>query len=140
MHNESNESMADEIQEHGHPPSAAEEAAEKSNSRSRRSPAQLNAESNAGHEKMRKAADARSSHPGEGIKEHGLHVTSRTRGTSVEIAFGPNGGGLVPKNPFASLAQEGFLHAHPEKLGKDALSEWDAETKGRSLPKRVKKS
>jgi hypothetical protein len=36
--------------------------------------------------------------------------------------------------PFASKAQEGFLHAHPEKLGKKGLAEWDAATKGRKLP------
>ncbi len=87
-----------------------------------------------------KAADARSNHPGEGIKEHGLHVTSRTTGKSVEVTFGPQGSGLVPANPFASLAQEGYLHAHPEKLGKTALDEWDSATKGKKLPEHVKKS
>ena len=46
---------------------------------------------------------------------------------------------MVPKNPFASLAQEGFLHAHPEKLGKAGLKEWDAATKGKHLPEHVKK-
>jgi len=51
----------------------------------------------------------------------------------------PQGGGRVPKNPFASLAQEGYLHAHPEKLGKAGLKEWDAATKGEHLPERVKK-
>jgi len=139
MHNEQNETMLDEIMEHGHPPSPAEEAAEKSGAKSRRSPAQINADANAGHEKMRQAADARSNHPGQGIKEHGMHVTSRTTGRRVEVTFGPQGGGLVPKNPFASLAQEGFLHAHPEKLGAKKLAEFDAATKGKKLPKRVKK-
>lgn len=91
-------------------------------------------------QKMRKKADARSNHPGEGIKEHALHITSRTNGKSVEVGFGPNGGNLVPANPFASLAQEGYLHAHPEKLGATKLAEFDAATKGKSLPKRVKKS
>jgi hypothetical protein len=74
-------------------------------------------------------------------------IISRTRGVQLEIAVGPHGtsdkkedvGGLVSKNPFASLAQEGFLHAHPEKLGKAGLKEWDQATKGKSLPKRVKK-
>ena len=138
-HSEANETLADEIQEHGHPPTAAEEAAEASNARSQRSPAQINADANAGHEKMRRAADGRSNHPGEGIKEHGLHITSRTTGRKVEVTFGPQGGGLVPANPFASLAQEGYLHAHPTILGKEKLSEFDAATKGKSLPQRVKK-
>jgi hypothetical protein len=40
--------------------------------------------------------------------------------------------------PFKSLAQEGFLHAHPEKLGKKGLAEWDAATKGKHLPEHVK--
>ena len=42
--------------------------------------------------------------------------------------------------PFVSLAQEGFLHAHPEKLGAAGLKEWDAATKGRHLPEHVKPS
>jgi hypothetical protein len=78
-------------------------------------------------------------------KEHDK-IVSRTRGVKLEIAVGPHGasqrdgeyGGLVSNNPFASLAQEGFLHAHPEKLGKKGLAEWDAATKGKKLPKHVK--
>jgi len=66
-------------------------------------------------------------------------VESRLGGKSREISMGPHGGGLVPSNPFASLAQEGFLHAHPEKLGKKGLAEWDAATKGKHLPEHVKK-
>jgi hypothetical protein len=104
-----------------------------------KSPAEINKSQSAVHEDQRKAADARSNCPGEGIKEHGLRVTSRITGESVEITFGPQGGGLVPKNPFASLAQEGYMHANPEVLGKDALAEWDSATKGKKLPKRVKK-
>jgi len=57
----------------------------------------------------------------------------------MEIAMPPQGGGLVPKNPFVSLAQEGFLHEHPEKLGAKKLAEFDAATKGKHLPKHVKK-
>lgn len=67
-------------------------------------------------------------------------VRSRTTGRDVEISMGPNGGGLVPANPFASLAQEGYLHAHPEKLGAEKLAEFDRETKGMKLPEHVKKS
>lgn len=104
------------------------------------SPSELNRKQSAEHESQRKKADARSNHPDQGIKEHGLHVTSRTTGKSVEVTFGPQGGNLVPKNPFASLAQEGFLHAHPEKLGKKGLAEWDAATKGKKLPEHVKKA
>ena len=40
--------------------------------------------------------------------------------------------------PFKSLAQEGYLHSHPEILG-DSMKEWDEATKGKSLPKRTKK-
>jgi hypothetical protein len=70
-------------------------------------------------------------------KEHDT-ITSRITGKKHEIMLGPNGDGLVPANPFASLAQEGYLHAHPEKLGKAGLAEWDAATKGKKLPKKVK--
>lgn len=38
--------------------------------------------------------------------------------------------------PFKSLAQEGYLHAHPEILGKAKLAEFDAATKGKHLPER----
>ena len=43
--------------------------------------------------------------------------------------------------PFVSSAQRGYLHAHPEVLGKKALAEWDAASKGQhDLPKHVHKS
>ena len=77
--------------------------------------------------------------PQDNYKEHQT-VTCKTTGKKIEISFGPLGGGLVPANPFASIAQEGYLHAHPEKLGKAGLKEWDAATKGRKLPQRVKKA
>lgn len=32
--------------------------------------------------------------------------------------------------PFESKAQQGYLHAHPEILGKKKLAEFDAATKG----------
>jgi hypothetical protein len=35
------------------------------------------------------------------------------------------------------LAQAGYMHSHPEKLGKKGLAEWDAATKGKHLPKKV---
>jgi hypothetical protein len=105
-----------------------------------KSPTQINKEANDAHECQRKEADAKTNHPGEGIKEHGLHISSRTRPGTTEIAFGPQGGGLVPANPFASLAQEGFLHAHPEKLGPEKLAEFDSATKGKKLPEHVKKA
>lgn len=41
--------------------------------------------------------------------------------------------------PYKSLAQEGFLHAHSEKLGKKGLAEWDAATKGKHLPEHASK-
>lgn len=39
--------------------------------------------------------------------------------------------------PFVSQAQQGYLHEHPEILGKKKLAEFDAATKGKHLPKRV---
>ena len=77
------------------------------------------------------------------IKEHDT-VTSRITGKKHEISLGPIGGGLVPANPFASIVQEGYMHAHPEKLGKAGLAECDAAThrfftKGKHLPQKVKK-
>jgi hypothetical protein len=104
-----------------------------------KSPAEINKGQSCDAECGRKEADARSNHPGTGILEHGLHVTSRTMGKSVEVTFGPQGGSLVPANPFASLAQAGYLHSHPEILGKSGLDEWDSATKGKKLPKRVKR-
>jgi len=73
----------------------------------------------------------------EPMHEHDT-IRSRTTGRKLEISMGPQPGGRVPKNPFASLAQEGYLHAHPEKLGAKKLAEFDAATKGKHLPKRVK--
>lgn len=41
--------------------------------------------------------------------------------------------------PFASKAQQRFLHAHPEKVGGAAkLKEWDKETNFKHLPARRK--
>jgi hypothetical protein len=42
--------------------------------------------------------------------------------------------------PFKSAAQRGYLHAHPEILGKKGLAEWDAASKGQKVPEHVKKS
>ena len=39
--------------------------------------------------------------------------------------------------PFRSQAQAGYLHSHPEILGKTGLKEWDAATKGKKLPVKV---
>jgi hypothetical protein len=74
---------------------------------------------------------------GMATKEHDT-IVSRTTGRTHEIQLGPQGGGKVPKNPFASLAQAGYMHSHPEILGKAGLKEWDAATKGKHLPKHVK--
>jgi hypothetical protein len=42
--------------------------------------------------------------------------------------------------PFVSAAQRGYLHAHPEVLGKKGLAEWDAASKGQhDLPEHVHK-
>jgi hypothetical protein len=37
--------------------------------------------------------------------------------------------------PYESLAQAGFMHEHPEILGKKGLDEWDEATRGKHLPK-----
>ncbi len=72
----------------------------------------------------------------EPMKEHDT-VMSRITGKPVEIRM--TMGHKVPKNPFASQAQQGYLHAHPEKLGAKKLAEFDSASKGMHLPKRVKK-
>ena len=104
----------------------------------RMSPAEINKKQSMEARKGEKAAMERANETEAGHKEHGLKITSRTNGKTVDVGFGPQGGGLVPANPFASLAQEGFLHSHPEKLGKEKLAEFDAATKGKHLPKKVK--
>jgi hypothetical protein len=75
-------------------------------------------------------------YPNKPMTEHQT-IRSRTTGRKIEISMGMHGGGLVSKNPFASLAQAGYMHSHPEILG-SKLKEWDAATKGKHLPKRVK--
>ena len=70
-------------------------------------------------------------------KEHEM-VPSRLGGKPREISFGPLPNGLVPANPFASLAQAGYMHANPEVLGAKKLAEFDASTKGKHLPKHAK--
>jgi hypothetical protein len=72
-----------------------------------------------------------------GSREHDK-IVSRTTGRTREISMGMHGAGLVPRNPFASLAQAGYMHSHPEILGKKGLAEWDTATKGKKLPKHVK--
>lgn len=101
------------------------------------------------HERTESAAEKKAEGEGDTLHVHTIKhpemkehdkLRSRTTGKLMEISMGPNGGGLVPANPFASLAQEGYLHAHPEKLGAKKLAEFDRETKGMKLPKHVKKS
>ena len=106
MSNERDETKSDEIAEHGHAPTAEEEAAERP-------------------------------YPNKPMHEH-QKIRSRTTGRLLEIGMPPQGGGLVPKNPFASLAQAGYMHSHPDILG-SKIKEWDAATKGKKLPKHVKK-
>jgi hypothetical protein len=72
-------------------------------------------------------------------------IYSRTLARDVEIGIGPlpagpdGHGGLVGKNPFVSQAQAGWAHTHPDQFGRANLKEWDAATKGKHLPERVKK-
>ena len=40
---------------------------------------------------------------------------------------------------FVSQAQAGWAHTHPEQFGKKNLAEFDAATKGKSLPRRASK-
>ena len=61
-------------------------------------------------------------------------VTSRLTGKQHEISMGMHGGGLVPKNPFASKAQQRFMYANPDILGKKGLKEWSSKTDFKSLP------
>jgi len=42
--------------------------------------------------------------------------------------------------PAGARLAAGYMHSHPSILGKAGLSEWDAATKGKKLPKHVKKS
>jgi hypothetical protein len=81
-------------------------------------------------------------------KEHDK-IYSRTLRREVEIGTGIHPGtqkdgefgGLVPPNPFASLAESRFAHANPSKFGgKAGLKEWDKSTDYSKIPKRVKKS
>jgi hypothetical protein len=76
-------------------------------------------------------------YPNEKMHEHQT-IISRTTGRKREISMGMNGQGLVPSNPFASLAQAGYMHEHPEILGNSALKEWDKASKGRKIPYKVK--
>lgn len=72
-------------------------------------------------------------------------IYSRTLRRDVEIGVGMQGrsrnnyGGLVPSNPFVSASQRGYMHAHPEVLGKAALKEWDDASKGQHVPQHVSK-
>lgn len=85
---------------------------------------------------------------GMATREHDT-IISRVTGKPCEIKFGPlpatmaghtgSAGGLVPKNPFASQAQAGYMHSHPDILGEAGLKEWDKASKGKKLPKRVEK-
>jgi hypothetical protein len=41
--------------------------------------------------------------------------------------------------PYKSRAQAGYFHEHPEKVGgAKVVAEWDAASRGKKLPKRVK--
>lgn len=74
----------------------------------------------------------------EPMSEHDT-VRSRTTGQTVEIDMGMPGDGRVPKNPFASIAQQGYMHANPDVLGPKKLAEFDRASKGLKLPKKAAK-
>lgn len=63
-------------------------------------------------------------------------IISRTTGLPIEISFGPQGDGNVPRNPFVSQQQQKFMYANPSILGKSGLKEWSAKTNFKSLPKK----
>lgn len=63
-------------------------------------------------------------------------LRSRVTGLDHEISFGPQPDGLVPKNPFASQAQQRYMYANPDVLGKKALKEWGSKTDFKKLPKK----
>lgn len=72
------------------------------------------------------------------MKEHDTLQSSLDH-RDYEIGM-PPASGRVPRNPFASMAQAGFLHSHPEKVGgKEKLKEWDTATDFSKLPAKVKK-
>jgi hypothetical protein len=78
-------------------------------------------------------------YPNKKMNEHDT-LRSRTTGRKIEISMGPQSGGRVPKNPFASELQAKFAHANPAKFGgKKGLEEWDKSTNFKNLPKKVKK-
>jgi hypothetical protein len=104
----------------------------------KKSPAEINMKNAKEARECEKSAQGRANHPAAGIVEH-TTIHSRTNGKTYEVGLGPNGGGLVPANPFASIAQEGWAHSHPDKFGRKNLAEFDAATKGKHLPEHVKK-
>lgn len=105
-----------------------------------KSPAEINAAQGECEKHCAMAAAARSNRPGDEGKMHEHDMQpSKLGGKPREISMGPHCGGLVPKNPFASLAQAGYMHENPEVLGKKALAEWDASSKGRKVPQHVRK-
>jgi hypothetical protein len=100
------------------------------------SPAEINEKQAKEARSCEKDAQGRANKPAAGIMEHDK-IVSRTTGKSIEISLGPNGGGLVPANPFASLIQSRFAHANPEKFGgTKGLKEWDKATDYKALPKK----
>jgi hypothetical protein len=84
-------------------------------------------------------ADKYGQKPQDFTKEHQT-IRSRTNGKEYQIQFGPLPGGLVPANPFASLAQEKFMFSNKSKMEKQGVDvdEWAKASKGKKLPKRVK--
>ena len=104
-----------------------------------KSPAEINAKNSKDARECEKEAQGRANHPPNGIVEHSK-IVSRTNGKTYEIGLGPNGGGLVPKNPFASQLQSRFAHANPSKFGgSKGLQEWDSATDYKHLPEHAKK-
>jgi hypothetical protein len=127
-HDEENESIVDEIYEHGHYPSPEEEAEELKPTKAITPPATTYPADAEGRTTLKRLV----------IDEHQT-FKSRLDGQDYDVEFGPQDQGNVPKNPFKSAAQRGYMHAHPEVLGKAGLAEWDAASKGQHVPEHVKK-
>jgi hypothetical protein len=74
-------------------------------------------------------------------REHD-YLISRTTGYANEVKFGPQAGGLVSRNPFASKSQQRFMFAAEARgdIKKGTAEKWAKHTPNiKSLPERAKK-
>ncbi len=79
-------------------------------------------------------------YPNEKMHEHDT-IRSRTTGRQQEISMGPQSGGRVPANPFASKSQQRFMFAAEARgaVPKGTAKHWAKETPNiKQLPEHVK--